>query len=715
MAAAQRQTMLTVAAADQVDQFIAAKINTVILHSQTSSIQQFQLVAAQRELAAYIYQDTDLTRVALADVAGQEVMAVTQSGTANQLRNVSNSDGFRAASFLAGKEYISGVRFDQDNQPLITIAVPLVAFETRQSLANLSTAERGLIRNNGDIKGVLIADISLKNLWQSVLSAKLGKNGYAYVVDAQGKLIAHPDSALIKSTQDLSHTAQVAEFLQHPTATESPKINISEKGVTVLSAFHVVPHTGWAVIAEEPVSSIFAPVNHVFGLMVVILIISGIITVILSLLFSRRLTRPLSRLVAATAEISEGNLSTRLPVESSDEIGSLATRFNLMASNLQTLIANLKHEGTKLNIVLNSVGEGVVATDNNDHIILANIAAAVLAGGLPSDVSGKKFTDVFSLIKNNHPFSVDCTSSEVYNDIVYVSPNKRLHYLSISVNQIEDDPDGIKNIITLRDQTDERELELMKLDFVSMAAHELRTPITAIRGYLSLLSEDDQSVLSMGSKKFIERALSSTSQLVGLISNLLNVSKIERGTLNMVYAKIDWPTIVQDAIHDHEFSAMEKNIELRYEGTKNNVPLLADQVSIKEVINNLIANAIHYTDPGGHIIVSLEVTDTEIITKIKDDGIGIPANAVQRLFTKFYRVKGGIASGSGGTGLGLYISKSIVELHKGKIWVESEYGRGSTFIFSLPVYDEVQYIETTEKQMTGVNKRRGWVTKNITR
>lgn len=715
-AASHRQTMLTTSAAGQVEQFMSTKVNTVILHSQTSSVQEFQIKSVQKEFLAFIQQDNDLERVSLVDIKGQEKTAVTKNGLDIQLADVSTTDAFRAATFLAGKEYISGVTFNDQLQPQVTIAVPLVSFETRQSISSLSTAEPGLIRNSGDIKGVLVAKVNLKNLWKSVLSTSLGGNGYAYVVDGQGKLIAYPDQDFIKTNPDLSRTEQVSKFLKTPAAIGQPEVTTSEKKVKVLSSHHAVPRTGWAVVAQEPVASIFAPANQVAKVTIIIFIIFGIISTILSLLFSRTLTRPIRVLVDGTAQLEQGNLDMRIPVNSKDEIGVLATRFNAMAANLKQLVTNLRTEGTKLNMVVNSVGEGVVATDSSHNIVLTNVSAAVFAGVLPTDINGKKFEAVYPFTKNNQPFKLSLETSGIYKGIIYISPDKRLHYMDVLVNKILDDPNDIKTIITLRDQTDEKELEMMKLDFVSMAAHELRTPITAIRGYLALLLTDEHSNLSRESTQFIERAQSSSKQLVGLINNLLNVSKIERGSLNMNFIKIDWPQLVQDAIHDQQFNAKVKNISLSYEGPHENLPLLADEVSIKEVVNNLVSNAINYTGSDGLVTVNIRQDGGQVITEVKDNGVGIPANALPRLFTKFYRVKGGMASGSGGTGLGLYISKSIIDLHYGKIWAESEYGKGTTFAFSLPSFNEVQYgDQQNNKKDSGVVRRHGWVTKNTAR
>ncbi len=716
-AAAQRQSMLTSNAAEKVDQFVTTKVNTAILHSQTSSVQQFHLDLARQELSAFIYQDSDLKRVSLVDAKGQERLVV-QPGlkeSETKLNDVSTSDAFRAATFLAGKEYISDVVFNEENQPIITIAVPLVSFDTRQSLGNLSTAEPGIIRSGDDIKGVLIADINMEFLWESVLSDGLGSQGYAYVVDARGNLIAHPDPSL-ESNADFSGVEQVAAFMRNNTEPGEPAVTNSEQNVEVLSTHYPVERTGWAVIAQEPVQSIFAPANQVAQASLVIFVIAASVAVILSLVFSRTLIRPIRSLALGASQIGEGNLDMRIPVKSSDEIGLLANRFNTMAGNLKQMVKNLRTESIKLGVVLDSVNESIVAIDSNNCIAFANVSAGTLVGSMPSDIKGKAFEEIFDLTKNNQPFTLNLSNTEVYADVMHVSSStKQVHYLDIFINQIREDPTGIKSIITLRDKTNERELEMMKLDFVSMAAHELRTPITAIRGYLGLVSSDNSSNLSSQTRQFIERAQASTYQLVGLISNLLNVSKIERGTLNMNYDKIDWAAVAKDSVRDHEFGAKEKSISLKYEGPESEVHVIADELAIKEVINNLISNAIHYTGKDGHILVSVHVEGGMVTTSVEDDGSGIPKNAISRLFTKFYRVKGGIASGSGGTGLGLYISKSIIELHKGTIWVESEEGKGSKFKFSLPLYDEARHSELVDKQGTGVKKRRGWITKNTSR
>ncbi len=333
----------------------------------------------------------------------------------------------------------------------------------------------------------------------------------------------------------------------------------------------------------------------------------------------------------------------------------------------------------------------------------------------PLSIMGSKFFDIFHMSLNNSVFTPRLDEIKIYQDITLTNSNKRTYLVDILINPIQNDPLGIKSIITILDRTKEQELENMKVDFVSMAAHELRTPLTSIRGYLDLISRDEKFKLPEDLGLYFERIKISSEQLVGLINNILNVSRIEHGELTQNSTKIDWAELVNKAVQDQMFSAKERSISLAYSGPEHNVFVIGDQISLLEVISNLITNAIHYTKEFGNITVSVTQTDKEIITSIKDNGVGIPANQIPHLFTKFFRVHSGLASGSGGTGLGLYISKSIIDLHEGNISVVSEESKGSTFTIRLPNFNEQKYNEISKLKPRIINQNHGWITKNINR
>lgn len=231
----------------------------------------------------------------------------------------------------------------------------------------------------------------------------------------------------------------------------------------------------------------------------------------------------------------------------------------------------------------------------------------------------------------------------------------------------------------------EKRLESMQVDFVSMASHELRTPITSLIGYLQTLNDEARSKLTEEEKSFLDRSLVSAQEILALVNNILNVSKVERGAFSVTLKPLDWSQVLEQVVSENKILASQKNISLELKLPDNLPKVLADQLRITEVLNNLINNAIVYTKAGGSVEVSTQPQEDQIITSVKDNGQGIPKEVMSHLFTKFFRVQGALdkSSSSSGSGLGLYISKSIIDLHHGKIWASSEEGKGSTFSFSL--------------------------------
>ena len=233
--------------------------------------------------------------------------------------------------------------------------------------------------------------------------------------------------------------------------------------------------------------------------------------------------------------------------------------------------------------------------------------------------------------------------------------------------------------------TKEKEFEAMKLDFVSMAAHELRTPLTAMRGYLSLLHEEARKKLNKNEQQYLERSFISANQLNALVENLLNLSRVERGALKLNIQPINFEEVIAATIDNLHNLADQKNISITLQTPSKPVIVMADNFRIGEVLTNLIANAINYTAATGKIKITLSVEGQKAQVAINDTGQGIPQSAISHLFTKFYRVQSSLAMGSKGTGLGLYISKAIVQGHRGRIWVQSVEGKGSTFFFTVPL------------------------------
>lgn len=364
---------------------------------------------------------------------------------------------------------------------------------------------------------------------------------------------------------------------------------------------------------------------------------------------------------------------------------------------IKKLVYNLVAERNKLSITLAGITEGVFVVDKEGVISFFNPAAEKLFGMKESEVLGKKANDILQIfdvegkILVEYFFPKEKLSKDMVtytrNGVRIQHPDGLVVYANlIAANIVEGEGINLGAIVTLHDVSKEKDLEEMKLDFVSMAAHELRTPLTSIRGYLSVLQEETKGTLKEEQSSFLDKAFISSTQLAALVENLLSVSRIERGALQIQAQVTDWEPLIDEAFNNFLPQAKERQVALTYAKPKTKIPLvMVDKFRISEVVSNLIGNALNYTPAGGSVEVSLETKEEEVITHVKDTGPGIPESALPKLFTKFFRVSGVLEQGSKGTGLGLYISKAIVDMHKGRIWVDSKLGQGSTFSFSVPV------------------------------
>ena len=355
----------------------------------------------------------------------------------------------------------------------------------------------------------------------------------------------------------------------------------------------------------------------------------------------------------------------------------------------------------KSDAVIHSIKDGVLVVNNDKTIISANSSAnKILRVKRGQKIVGVNYENLLPLRSrtgkliqgtDEDPIALVLKGKEDFIQGIYFIDSDLAEriYLHLRVSLLAhgfSEREGV--LVTFSDVTEEEELNRMKIDFVSMASHELRTPITAILGYLALLKEEAGKKLAPEENKFLERAYVAGQRLEALIENLLSVSRIERGQLNLRLEKVDWNALVKETIIDFKEQAESSGLELKSELADNLPPVWADKLRIREVLNNLIGNAINYTQHGSITVRTfLAAHKNEVITMVRDTGPGIPAEAIPHLFTKFYRVAGILEQGSKGTGLGLYISQAIVNAHRGRIWVKSKLGEGSSFYFSLPVAD----------------------------
>src|SRR5258708_5157538 len=331
----------------------------------------------------------------------------------------------------------------------------------------------------------------------------------------------------------------------------------------------------------------------------------------------------------------------------------------------------LRLQNSQLIIALSQIEEGVIAVDPTRKIIIFNKAAENITGIASSFAVGKPIYQVLKFFDGESEVTSmtycpikqanSLEDSFIKSNLKLSSANSKQTYVNlVSREVVGGSKYNISCVLTFSDATQESQLEKMKLDFVTMAAHELRTPITSIKGYLEVLQQEGEKTLSAEQKTFLIRINISTQQLMSLVENLLNVSRIERGAFSVSREQVDWLNLVRQVISDFGVRAKDKRISLEFLGVSSAGKLLeaqstpisirADKLRVTEVLSNLIANALNYTQAGGSVKIWVESNNQEVVTYIQDTGQGIPQEAIPHLFTKFFRVSTTLDKGSKGTG-----------------------------------------------------------------
>lgn len=303
------------------------------------------------------------------------------------------------------------------------------------------------------------------------------------------------------------------------------------------------------------------------------------------------------------------------------------------------------------------------------------------------------------------------TATNIQNwDRVKISlANNKVRYCDMSVRFNKDNPDGVEVVIMLFDHTDKYLNEEHGIGTISMAVHELRTPITAMRGYIEVFEDEVAQSLNPEQKQFMEALSAQAQQLGSFISNIQNFAKIEENTMSLSLREEDWAVIVANAVSSMKLRAQVRKKTIVTEIPEDLPKVGVDKVTIHEVITNLIENAIKYTHSSEPVVVSCKIKDKNFIeTTITDKGIGIPESLLGNLFERFYRSHRSSAS-IGGMGLGLYLSKSIVVAHGGEIWVKSKEGQGSTFGFTIPTYEYVSNNNKIDGNKSITRTAHGWI------
>ncbi|MET1033540.1 MAG: ATP-binding protein [Candidatus Saccharimonadales bacterium] len=407
-------------------------------------------------------------------------------------------------------------------------------------------------------------------------------------------------------------------------------------------------------------------------------------------------TKQLHTLKDEADRFANGDLSRKITVTNASEIGQLATTFNQMSDRLRASYQRIALEKERDEILLESMGEGMIALDEKGYVVLINNNALDMLNLKDKTVIGKSVHETFDLYDDKNKLLTASKRPEMlalhhkapYSEIVsFHVPEGQGKPLLLHANAspvvIEGKAAGA--IMILRDVTREREIDRMKTEFISLASHQLRTPLSAIKWFTEMLIAGDAGKLKPEQQEFAQNIYDSSERMIQLVSSLLNISRIESGRIIIDPRPTDLGELINGIVNDLKAKTEEKKQTLIISVHKELPKIKLDPRLIGQVYLNLLTNAIKYTPEGGEITVFVSRKDGQIVSQVTDNGYGIPKQEQGKVFQKFFRAENAVKVETDGTGLGLYLIKAVIESSGGKIWFESAEGKGTTFWFSLPV------------------------------
>jgi two-component system phosphate regulon sensor histidine kinase PhoR len=418
-------------------------------------------------------------------------------------------------------------------------------------------------------------------------------------------------------------------------------------------------------------------------------LLSLILILPLAYLLARSLTHPILEIAQKAIQLVSSTFGKEIRVSSTDELGSLSKAIGEMDVQFRNQIEEISKEKDYLQTILKGMVEGVLVVDGRGRILMVNDALRRLLS-LSSDVSDKMPLEIIRNAELEGAIRKAIQDGE--NIALELDLNKsgektiEVNVVSIlpSNKRMDEDSEGIRGAVAVfHDITRLKELEKIRQDFVANVSHELRTPLTTIKGYAETLLEgalkEDQAF------QFVQVIKRHTDRLTKIVEDLLMLSRIETKEFQLKMEAIPLRDFIDDVVDFVKEPAERKKISLSRNEIPSSLAVLADRSYLEQILINLLDNAIKYTPEGGRVIVSaVEKDSKDIQFSIEDNGIGIPKEDLSRIFERFYRVDKGRSKELGGTGLGLSIVKHLVQAHGGRVWVESQLGKGSAFFFTVP-------------------------------
>ena len=458
----------------------------------------------------------------------------------------------------------------------------------------------------------------------------------------------------------------------------------------------------------------------------------SIFVIFFSIILVKKFIHPIKKLTQGTESLKQGDLSTRIKIESDDEFSRLADSFNEMASQLNDKIKQLQNskesikkaytdlkqqreksdeERHKISTIIENFSDPIIMVDNQWKISLFNPSAQDVFKIKQEDM-GKKvkkdderylsFESFKNIIKTHYNSKIIEKKKKTLVEEVVVSNNKNdpkeassarkqkyskgdLIYKVVTIPVCDETNVCLGHVKIFHNLTREKMIDEMKSEFISIAAHQLRTPLTAIKWAMRMVLTKEAGGINEEQEELLKQGYKSNERLIKLVNNMLNVSRIEENRFEYSFDKNDISEIIDLVIENLDKEMKKKNIEFEIKKTSRIPKIYMDNEKIELVLQNLLENAVKFTPKRGKISLTIKAGKENITIKVKDNGVGIPKESQANLFSKFFRAKNVAKMEVEGSGLGLFITKNIINKHEGDITYESEEGKGTEFIVTLPI------------------------------
>ncbi len=634
-------------------------------------------------IAVFLKKNYDLREISIVDLSGKEESRFSRSETFHEedLIDFSKDPQFEEAK--KGESQISDIKYNEKLEPYITISTPIIAL------------------GQGNVEKIIMVKYFLRGMWNIASEMKIGETGRISVFDENGILIADPETSRVLKKTDLSQFGPVKAILsdmdgvkmrnweshghlflsedQIKKFSANGQSYINEKGSEVIGITVPLDLKGkrWGVLVEQDLAEAEAPIKEI-NIWLIIFFASNLFVVIILLwvIFTLR---------QAHRKLVDNQYILEIAREKAED------------------------EKSKTSSIIANFVDPVIVVDSGWQITLINPAARKIFGLSEKDL-GKKinFTQSgfsFDAFKSIIPVTFETKTVErdennfVSLEEVVVGrrdPEQKLSESALTasvrneltykvISRPVEDPDKVcyGHMKIFYNLTRERMVDRMKSDFVSIVAHQLRTPLSAIKWAIGMVMGGDVGKITEEQESFLRKGYDSNERMIGLVNDLLNVSRIEEGRFGFVFEKTDFQEVVNNVVSNLEGVIARKHLNIILD-KKIKLPIIAiDKSKIELALQNIVDNAVKYTPDFGEIRIGFELTEDFLKVRIKDSGVGIPKADHDRLFSKFFRSSNVIRMQTEGSGLGLFIVRNIIEKHGGKIEIISEEGNGTEVIFQI--------------------------------